>query len=88
MLITFNFSLATYYQIFKQKQIKIMQYIEIETPKSINKITAKIEMLLKSGVKTNEINLICLFVASDKVMNEIYDSFRKTKNRIAFNLNN
>jgi hypothetical protein len=65
-----------------------MQYIEIETPKSINKITAKIETLLKSGVKTNEINLICLFVAPDKVMNEIYDSFRKTKNRIAFNLNN
>lgn len=62
-------------------------FITISKPSQVNSVGTRkeIESLINSGVKTNEINLLCKFLAPDHVVTEIYKTFRVMKNRAAFN---
>lgn len=64
-----------------------MNTITIKTPTQINSIRVKkeVEKLIKSGVKTNEINLQMSFICDAPEL--ILNDFRKIKNHIAFNNN-
>lgn len=61
-----------------------MNTITIKTPTQINSIRVKkeVEKLIKSGVKTNEINLQMNFICDAPEL--ILNDFRKIKNHIAF----
>lgn len=61
--------------------------IELNTPKQINSIRVKkqVEKLIKSGIKTNEINLQMNFICDSP--ESIINDFRKLKNHIALNNN-
>ena len=61
-----------------------MKTITIKTPTQINSIRVKkeVEKLIKSGVKTNEINLQMNFICDSPEL--ILNDFRKIKNHIAF----
>lgn len=64
-----------------------METITISTPNGVNSIRVKkeVEKLIKSGVKTNEINLQMNFICDSPEL--IINDFRKLKNHIALNNN-
>ena len=64
-----------------------MTLITIDNPKQLQSRTTykEIEAALRH-CKTNELNLICQFVAPDEVMNKIYSQFQVLKNKIAFKI--
>ena len=64
-----------------------METITINTPNGVNSIRVKkqVEKLIKSGVKTNEINLQMNFICDFPEL--IINDFRKLKNHIALNNN-
>jgi len=64
-----------------------METITINTPNGVNSIRVKkqVEKLIKSGTKTNEINLRMNFICDSPEL--IINDFRKLKNHIALNNN-
>ena len=64
-----------------------MKTITINTPNGVNSIRVKkqVENLIKSGIKTNEINLRMNFICDSPEL--IINDFRKLKNHIALNNN-
>lgn len=64
-----------------------METITINTPNGVNSIRVKkeVEKLIKSGIKTNEINLRMNFICDSPEL--IINDFRKLKNHIALNNN-
>ena len=64
-----------------------MKTITINTPNGVNSIRVKkqVEKLIKSGTKTNEINLRMNFICDAPEI--IINDFRKLKNHIALNNN-
>ena len=64
-----------------------MNTIKISKPSEIEskRVKKEVEKLIKSGVKTNEINLQMSFICDAPEL--ILNDFRKIKNHIAFNNN-
>lgn len=62
-------------------------FITLSKPSEVNSVATRKEVarLIGNGAKTNEINLVCEFLAPDHVMTEIYNVFRVMKNREALN---
>ena len=65
-----------------------MKIIVINTPLEVKskRVKKDVEKLIKSGIKTNEINLQMNFICDDPGW--ILNDFRKLKNHIAFNNSN
>lgn len=64
-----------------------MNTIKISKPSEVTskRVKKEVEKLIKSGVKTNEINLQMSFICDAPEL--ILNDFRKIKNHIAFNNN-
>ena len=65
-----------------------MNTITISNPFQVKskRVKKDVEKLIKSGIKTNEINLQMNFICDDPGL--ILNDFRKLKNHIAFNNSN
>ena len=60
--------------------------IELNKPSEITQIKPRITALIKEVYKFKDVTLILHFTSSDKVINEIYNVYRKLWNHILLDL--